>query len=93
MSDSTQQTGANGVPPLAGPTGSAIAELEEALNDLSTIRTGPTATFGYIEDMGYAKAHIVEALRLLSSPNAETVRPAVAGTHQPLVGHFESEVE
>ena len=29
----------------------------------------------------------------ISWPNAGAVRPAVAGTHQPIVGHFESGAE
>ena len=46
---------------------SSLKELEEALNDLSTIRSGLTAMNGYIDDMARAKTHIENAHDLLLS--------------------------
>ena len=48
---------------------SAIAEITEAMNDLSTIRSGAAATSGYIRDMARAKEHCRRAIEILRTPN------------------------
>ena len=55
--------------------GSALKELEEAQNDLSTIRSGVTAASGYIDDMARAKSHIENTLKILGLMRASEGLP------------------
>jgi hypothetical protein len=50
---------------------SAIAEITEALNDLSTIRSGPSACSGYIDDMARANQHCRTAIEILHALEPE----------------------
>jgi hypothetical protein len=44
----------------------ALMELQEAINDFSTIRSGPGACSGYIDDMARAKTRLTRAAEILA---------------------------
>jgi len=63
---------------------SALMEIQEAINDLSTIRSGQSACSGYIDDMAAAKARLQRAGKTLAESlyKAEKRRAHGASTRE-----------
>jgi hypothetical protein len=87
----TEQPDATAAVAGAAPC-SALVEIQEAMNDLSTIRSGPTATSGYIDDMARAKARLNRAGAILADSlyKAEKRRAHGASTREMMREIFET---